>query len=83
MSYHQISCFTTILCTESLRTIHLVTHIEHGIKGGLTNSFAQAKLATECGYWPTFRFDPRKEVEGKNPFIIDSTINIMIIITQS
>ena len=46
--------------------------IEHGIKGGLTNSFAQAKLATECGYWPTFRFDPRKEVEGKNPFIIDS-----------
>jgi pyruvate-ferredoxin/flavodoxin oxidoreductase len=46
--------------------------IEHGIKGGLTNSFAQAKLATECGYWPTFRFDPRKEAEGKNPFIIDS-----------
>ena len=46
--------------------------IEHGIKGGLTNTFAQAKLATECGYWPTFRFDPRREVEGKNPFIIDS-----------
>lgn len=46
--------------------------IEHGIKGGLTNSFAQAKLATECGYWPTFRFDPRRELEGKNPFTIDS-----------
>ncbi|MDO9629951.1 MAG: pyruvate:ferredoxin (flavodoxin) oxidoreductase [Acholeplasmataceae bacterium] len=46
--------------------------IEHGIKGGLTNTFAQAKLATECGYWPTFRFDPRREQEGKNPFIIDS-----------
>ena len=46
--------------------------IEHGIKGGLTNSFAQAKLATECGYWPTFRFDPRREAEGKNPFVIDS-----------
>ena len=46
--------------------------IEHGIKGGLTNSFAQAKLATECGYWPTFRFDPRRELEGKNPFSIDS-----------
>jgi pyruvate-ferredoxin/flavodoxin oxidoreductase len=46
--------------------------IEHGIKGGLTNSFAQAKLATECGYWPTFRFDPRRELEGKNPFVIDS-----------
>ena len=46
--------------------------IEHGIKGGLTNSFSQAKLATECGYWPTFRFDPRREQEGKNPFTIDS-----------
>ncbi|MFA7588979.1 MAG: pyruvate:ferredoxin (flavodoxin) oxidoreductase, partial [Acholeplasmataceae bacterium] len=46
--------------------------IEHGIKGGLTNSFSQAKLATECGYWPTFRFDPRREVLGKNPLQIDS-----------
>lgn len=46
--------------------------IEHGIKGGLTNSFAQAKLATQCGYWPTFRFDPRLEEKGKNPFKIDS-----------
>lgn len=45
--------------------------IEHGIKGGLTNSFAQAKLATQCGYWPTFRFDPRREDEGLNPFVID------------
>mgnify|MGYP002619836342 FL=1 len=46
--------------------------IEHGIKGGLTNSFAQAKLATQCGYWPTFRFDPRRELEGLNPFVLDS-----------
>ncbi len=46
--------------------------IEHNIKGGLTNSFAQAKLATQCGYWPTYRFDPRLEDEGKNPFQLDS-----------
>lgn len=46
--------------------------IEHGIEGGLTNTFAQSKLATECGYWPTFRFDPRLEELGKNPFQIDS-----------
>lgn len=45
--------------------------IEHGIKGGLTNSFSQAKLATQCGYWPTYRFDPRREVEGLNPFLLD------------
>jgi pyruvate-ferredoxin/flavodoxin oxidoreductase len=46
--------------------------IEHGIKGGLTNSHLQSKLATECGYWPTFRYDPRLEAEGKNPFQVDS-----------
>ena len=46
--------------------------IAHRIKGGLTNSANQAKLATECGYWPTFRYDPTLETEGKNPFKIDS-----------
>ncbi|NLB84963.1 MAG: pyruvate:ferredoxin (flavodoxin) oxidoreductase [Acholeplasmataceae bacterium] len=46
--------------------------IEHGIKGGLTNSHLQAKLANECGYWPIFRYDPRLEQEGKNPFKIDA-----------
>ena len=46
--------------------------IAHKIKGGLTFSNDQAKLATECGYWPTFRFDPKLEAEGKNPFQIDS-----------
>ncbi len=46
--------------------------IAHKIKGGLTNSQNQAKLATLCGYWPTFRFDPRLEPQGKNPFVIDS-----------
>ena len=46
--------------------------IAHAIKGGLTNSQNQAKLATLCGYFPTFRFDPRLEKLGKNPFKIDS-----------
>ncbi len=46
--------------------------IAHKIKGGMTYSNEQAKLATECGYWPTFRFDPKLEAEGKNPFQIDS-----------
>ena len=46
--------------------------IAHKIKGGLTNSQNQAALATECGYWPTFRYDPRLEPQGKNPFQLDS-----------
>ncbi len=46
--------------------------IAHGIKGGLANSMSQAKLATECGYWPTYRFDPKLLEEGKNPLQMDS-----------
>ena len=32
----------------------------------------EAKKATECGYWPTFRFNPDLAKEGKNPFTMDS-----------
>ncbi len=46
--------------------------IAHGIQGGLGNSQLESKLATECGYWPIFRYDPRLEAEGKNPFQLDS-----------
>ncbi len=46
--------------------------IAHGIKGGLVNTQSQAKLATECGYWPIFRFNPGSVVEGINPFTLDS-----------
>lgn len=31
----------------------------------------EAKLATECGYWPIFRFNPELKEEGKNPFTLD------------
>ena len=46
--------------------------IAHGIKGGLANSMIQAKLATECGYWPIFRYDPTLLEVGKNPLQLDS-----------
>lgn len=46
--------------------------IAHGIKGGMGKSQEQGKLAVECGYWTTFRYDPRLAAEGKNPFMIDS-----------
>jgi pyruvate-ferredoxin/flavodoxin oxidoreductase len=36
------------------------------------SSHRQAKLAVECGYWPTFRFDPRLIAQGKNPLQMDS-----------
>ncbi|MGL5979181.1 MAG: pyruvate:ferredoxin (flavodoxin) oxidoreductase [Erysipelotrichaceae bacterium] len=45
--------------------------IEHGIKGGLMNHQTTQKKAVECGYWPLYRFDPRKEqpltIDKKDP----------------
>ncbi len=46
--------------------------IAHGIKGGMGNSQRQGKLAVDCGYWTTFRYDPRLAEEGKNPLQLDS-----------
>ena len=46
--------------------------INHGLKVGMGRAQEQAKLAVECGYWTTFRFDPRLAEEGKNPFQVDS-----------
>ena len=41
--------------------------IEHGIKTGMEHSLDDAKLATECGYFLTFRYNPDNET-----FILDS-----------
>lgn len=46
--------------------------IEHGIKGGLMNHQGTQKSAVACGYFNIFRFDPRLELEGKNPLQLDS-----------
>jgi pyruvate-ferredoxin/flavodoxin oxidoreductase len=32
----------------------------------------QQKLAVEAGYWHLWRYNPDLELEGKNPFILDS-----------
>ncbi|WP_276797103.1 pyruvate:ferredoxin (flavodoxin) oxidoreductase [Fusobacterium gonidiaformans] len=46
--------------------------INHGIKKGMSKSQTEMKLATECGYWPIFRYNPLLEAEGKNPLTLDS-----------
>ncbi len=46
--------------------------INHGIKGGMTLAQTRMKQAVEAGYWHLFRFDPRMQEEGKNPFSLDS-----------
>ena len=46
--------------------------INHGIKGGMKGAQTEEKRAVAAGYWHTFRFDPRLEEQGKNPFQLDS-----------
>ena len=46
--------------------------INHGIKGGMTDTQKIIKNAVMAGYWQTFRFDPRLAAEGKVPFTMDS-----------
>jgi pyruvate-ferredoxin/flavodoxin oxidoreductase len=44
--------------------------IAHGYD--LAHGAEQQKLAVDTGYWPLFRFDPRRRAEGKNPLVLDS-----------
>ena len=44
---------------------------EQHIKGGLVNSIKEEKQAVECGYFTTWRYDPRLREEGKSPLTID------------
>lgn len=44
--------------------------IAHGLdmSQGVTNQ----KLAVDTGYWPLFRYNPKLQADGKNPFTLDS-----------
>jgi len=44
--------------------------IAHGID--MVQGLGQQKLAVQSGHWPLFRFDPRRNAEGKSPMQLDS-----------
>ena len=44
--------------------------IAHGYD--LAHGAEQQKLAVDSGYWPLFRYDPRREAAGENPLVLDS-----------
>ena len=31
----------------------------------------EQRKAVECGYWPLYRYDPRRAEKGENPFQLD------------
>ncbi|MBN1116490.1 MAG: pyruvate:ferredoxin (flavodoxin) oxidoreductase [Bacteroidales bacterium] len=46
--------------------------INHGLRAGMGKSVEQEKKAVEAGYWHLYRYNPTLELEGKNPFQLDS-----------
>ncbi|MDH4285241.1 MAG: 4Fe-4S binding protein, partial [Gallionellaceae bacterium] len=44
--------------------------VEHGYD--MNKQHQQQELAVNTGHWPLFRYDPRREKEGKNPLVLDS-----------
>ncbi|MCU0459056.1 MAG: pyruvate:ferredoxin (flavodoxin) oxidoreductase [Bacteroidales bacterium] len=46
--------------------------INHGLRNGMGKTQQQAEDAVTSGYWHNYRYDPRLEAEGKNPFQLDS-----------
>lgn len=46
--------------------------ISWGIRGGMAASEAACKEAVASGYWPLFRFDPRRAEVGEVALVVDS-----------
>ncbi len=46
--------------------------IAHGLRNTMAQSQAEEKYAVESGYWTLYRYNPMLELEGKNPFMLDS-----------
>lgn len=51
--------------------IALCPCISWGLKEGMSTVVRAAKQAVKAGYWPLFRFDPRKTAAGADPLTID------------
>lgn len=46
--------------------------INHGLKLGMGKTQEEGKLAVTSGYWHLYRYNPLLEMDGKNPFLLDS-----------
>jgi pyruvate-ferredoxin/flavodoxin oxidoreductase len=46
--------------------------INQGIRKGMGKTQEEQKLAVNAGYWPLYRYNPMLEINGENPFVLDS-----------
>ena len=46
---------------------------QHGMPSqlGMSHQADEQRKAVECGYWPLYRYDPRRAEKGENPFQLD------------
>ena len=68
---HAVSAFRE---AESYQGPSLIIAYSHCVAHGysLSQGLEQQKRAVACGYWPLFRFDPRRTEKGENPMKLDS-----------
>jgi pyruvate-ferredoxin/flavodoxin oxidoreductase len=68
---HAVSVFRE---AESYPGPSLIIAYSHCVAHGysLSQGLEQQKRAVACGYWPLFRFDPRRADKGENPMKLDS-----------
>src|SRR5207344_520787 len=59
---------------ESYRGPSLIIAYSHCIAHGYDMAFGaeQQRLAVDSGYWPLYRYDPRRVLSGESPLQIDS-----------
>ena len=59
---------------ESYDGPSLIIAYSHCIAHGydMAHGLEHQKLAVESGYWPLYRFDPRRAARGEQPFTLDS-----------
>jgi len=61
---------------DSYRGTSVIVAYSHCIAHGydMADSIAHQEMAVDSGYWPLFRYDPRRAVNGESPLKLDSGI---------
>jgi pyruvate-ferredoxin/flavodoxin oxidoreductase len=86
MSYGNVYVAEVAMGADDLQTLKAITEAEahegpsliiayshciaHGID--MTRGMHQQKLAVDSGYWPLYRYNPARSLEGKHPLQLDS-----------
>ncbi len=76
MGANQLQCLKAFKEAEEYKGPSLIIAyspcISHGLRRGMAQAQFEEKFAVDCGYWHLWRYNPAAELEGKNPFTLDS-----------